>query len=187
MVAGILHKLGCPMGERLLGGDWSNPDGHFEDFDASLINRRILADAGGAWWRPPSAEMLAKVDRSEEIKAHVATREAKPLWGMKDPRLILTIDHWLPHLSNPTFFVVNRKPEDVAASLNRRNGFGYGEALTLYAEYHRRQWAFMSEHEPQCVVLWYDLVRQDGAKWVGIIAHELCVDVTDAAIAHVRR
>ena len=59
-------------------------------------------------------------------------------WGWKDPRTILTIELFLPYLSNPHFFTCHREPDKVAKSIKLRNGFPVSRGLELEKEYNDR-------------------------------------------------
>ena len=78
-VAGVLHKLGVPMGKHLVGKSAANPGGHFEDQEFVGLHKRMVRD-----WRKPLADLDCCRD---EYLALVRRRERLPLWGLKDPRL----------------------------------------------------------------------------------------------------
>src|SRR5215469_670527 len=61
--AGILHHLGVPVGEKLLGANTGNPAGHFEDVEFLRLHKRILGeDSDVAAWRHPTPEFNAYRD-----------------------------------------------------------------------------------------------------------------------------
>jgi hypothetical protein len=86
-VAGILHHLGVPMGERLMPADEWNPAGYFQDEDFE----DILHEAVGAWvfpdWQTSKPNLNGKFAR--QIRQLAAERSAQyPLWGVKSTRLV---------------------------------------------------------------------------------------------------
>jgi len=144
-VAGMLHGAGVFMGEKLIGPDRSNPKGHFEDVEVKKINDAILAESGGAWDDPPDRYVVS--DQTKEwIKEFISQRCADhDVWGMKDPRLMLTWEFWVPFLNEPKMIVCDRQIEFIARSLKARNGFHLwkGEGLTS-AYWHSGQELFTS-------------------------------------------
>lgn len=128
----------------------SNPQGHFEDDEFMQLNERILAAAGGSWFKPPTREEIVSVSAqfSDDIKALVKKRSSA-IWGWKDPRSCLTLDLFHPHLDNPHYICMFRDPEDVADSLVRRDkdtiGMYKEYGVNLAKEYNRRILQFISE------------------------------------------
>ncbi|SDC82678.1 MULTISPECIES: sulfotransferase family protein [unclassified Candidatus Frackibacter] len=119
MIAGVLDKLGVNMGERMLGKDFSNPLGHFEDRRFISQNIKILEAANGSWDDPPTREaILRQKDKFQRKIKRLVNREG--IWGWKDPRTSLTIELYLPYLINPYFIICYRNPARVALSLKRR-------------------------------------------------------------------
>lgn len=111
---------------------------------AVLLNRDIIRAAGGVWHEPPGHEAilsqsLAHAGAMREII--LGRRASGMLWGIKDPRLTLTLGAWLPFVPasiDPYLIAIFRRPERVAASLAGRGAFGYTKALALSREYTRR-------------------------------------------------
>lgn len=90
------------------------------------------------WHKPPRPENIAVVarDHREEIVATLAEYEGYPLWGWKDPRQALTIEHYLDFLDGDTYLIaIFRKPELVARSLKAKGqvfNIEEGEKLSRY-------------------------------------------------------
>lgn len=118
-----------------------NPKGHWENWDFVNLNDRILAAAGGSWDNPPSRMHILGVEQqfSEEIKTLVGSFNAKGEdWGFKDPRTSLTVELYSKYLVNPHFIAIFRNPEDIAMSLQKRNGFSLEKGYLLAHEYNDR-------------------------------------------------
>ena len=49
MLAQELTNAGLFIGDKLLGGDISNVDGHFEDYDFFSFHEKILKDSNNSW------------------------------------------------------------------------------------------------------------------------------------------
>jgi len=143
-----LHRAGVYIGENLLGADWSNPLGHWENKDFKILNEKILHAAGGTWSQPPPEDKILAIypQFKDKIEAVVRKSERAPLWGWKEPRTTLTIRLYLPHLLNPHIIAIFRDPVAVAASLKRRNNMGVKQGLALAKEYNQRLIAFLSEY-----------------------------------------
>lgn len=143
LVAKALHEQDVHMGDRLLGAGKGNPHGHFECREAVTINDLLLARHGGSWDKPPqvSSELVT------EVAAYVAKRSDRPMWGVKDPRLAVTWPAWLPHLEHVDLHVqaVWRNPDEIAASLARRDGTDLVRAKALAEHYHDSMSAMMDE------------------------------------------
>ena len=186
MVAGIIARLGVSMGSKLVGPAKSNPLGHMEDTSFVYANQKIIEACGGAWDHVPPRKMLNSVIGAEPlIKDMIARRDARYLiWGWKDPRTILTIDHYLPYLSDPIFVAVFRKRESVVKSLLIRDAHQTAEvAGYLYDEYNERLADFLEGRE--YVGIEYEGVLDAPETSVKMLASCLGVPATDEAIGFV--
>lgn len=93
-VAGVLHHLGLPMGERLLEADDWNPAGYFQDADFEHLVRK---ETGGFFpsWDEVRGARQQKPRGATEIRRLVAARmNAGRDWGLKTNR----VAHWLDDL-----------------------------------------------------------------------------------------
>lgn len=145
LVAFALERCGIAM----YGGRF-----HCEDTSAMRINDQILSAAGGSWDSPPSYEaIMAKKDQFSRTIAQFVNKRyrqargnGRGLWGFKDPRTALTFDLWAPYLIRPILINVIRHPEEVARSLQRRNGFSIDFGIQLAKEYNRRILRIMNQY-----------------------------------------
>ena len=138
MVGNVLKNLGIDMGKRLAKAKWTNPLGHFEDNDFVDLNSRILRLAGGSWDKPPDQDKIREQQDAVkmEIVKLVQGRNSQ-LWGWKDPRTSLTMELYLPYLTNAYFIVCHRNIRAISRSLRRRDQLDLrsGERLTrIYQE-----------------------------------------------------
>jgi len=184
MVAGILAKLGVFMGKSLLGPTPGNPAGHWEDREFLAINEEILRRAGGSWDSPPSHEATMAVDVSGDIERLIHKRANLSIWGWKDPRTVLTIEHYTPYLIGPLYIAVFREREAVVKSLMCRNYMIARVANALYDTYDDRLAAFLDNRQ-QLQVQYEDVIADPecGVRW---IADYVGLPVTGEAIEHVR-
>lgn len=120
-VSKLLYEMGISMGDRLLSGDWSNPDGHYEDIDFLTFHKKILDRSNLS---PYLTESFPLDIREEDVAcANLLLQKKsqdKTSWGWKDPRTILFLPFWRSIIDNGIYIVVFRKPEDVVHSLLRR-------------------------------------------------------------------
>ncbi len=131
-----------PPPEQLVGGNESNPHGHFEVELLTDLNEDILRRLGGTWAAPPPdldsglAPLLGAGLADEAAGAfHEAFRS--PDFLLKDPRLCLLMPLWRAALGDHPVVLVARSPLGVAASLRRRNGLPLDYGLALWERYMR--------------------------------------------------
>ena len=120
-----------------------------EDPDFTFMNNKIMYACGDyEWYNPPPVEVVRGVGWKfrKDIKDLIRAKERAPFWGWKDPRTCLTIDAYLPHLTNPHFIVCIRNPLDVAKSLQRRNGFSIEQGVNLAKVYNQRVLDFLNNN-----------------------------------------
>lgn len=142
-VAGSLAALGVEFGEHLIPAEADvNARGFWEHAALVALNDRILGELGHRWddvrplpddWR--SRPQVAAV-RAEIADLLASEFGATPLWAFKDPRLCLLLPLWLDLLAEREIdcrlVVVVRHPEEVAKSLERRDGMSRAKALLLW-------------------------------------------------------
>jgi hypothetical protein len=140
-LAGVLRILGVPFGADLIGPSASNEKGHFELTPAVAFNDRVLRRFRSRWrrsfrlpadWRATVADELPSFCRSLAIPAG-------PIWGLKDPRICRLVPVWREILrdlgSRPRFIFCLRHPEEVAASLARRDGLDAARSRSMWIEH----------------------------------------------------
>ena len=140
-VAGCLHELGhaLPRSEDLIVAP-DNPQ-HFESRPLVDHNERLLDEHLGSWDVPASPNARGaygppSTSWTEDAKQILHSTFPTTPFVMKDPRLCLTLDAWRPVLDADTRVVlVVRRPDDVAASLQRRNQMTHTHALALWETY----------------------------------------------------
>ncbi|MGM0882789.1 MAG: sulfotransferase family protein [Bacillota bacterium] len=136
--AGVLHHLGIHMGDDLMGPHEFNPKGHFESLKFVAINDHILALLGGAWNRPVNREKVAHFHYPEVNIRSFLSIQKKPVWGLKDPRTLITFEIWKPYLeeiSSVTYIFIHRPFNASASSLARREGIDLNKAREILSPY----------------------------------------------------
>ncbi len=117
-LAGCLEEAGLYLGEV---NRWApfNQKGNNENQEIMALNDAVLADNGGAWDQPPAGPVSWSAEHLEDLAALLARYPEDRVWGMKDPRTLLTIEGWLSVIQ-PRFVGTFRHPDEVRASLQRR-------------------------------------------------------------------
>lgn len=164
LIAGILEKLGVNMGERQVGVHWSNPLGHYENIDFVKMDDKILEKAGGTWDNPPDVSKILELSSDKELMQeieNVVKKNEDVIWGWKVPTTSLTIELYLPFLTNPHFIICYRDPEAIAKSLKKRDDMDREKALQLTDFYVKSIKDFFERHpELKYIEIHYeDVVR----------------------------
>ncbi|TDK29987.1 sulfotransferase [Luteimonas terrae] len=132
-ITGCLESLGVALGTGLLPPGSDNPKGYFESERAVRIDDALLAGLDRRWddaralpagW----TETAVATSALAEIAALLQDEfPAEPVFAIKDPRLSRLLPVWLDALrrtgSTPRVVLVVRHPSEVAASIQKRNGW----------------------------------------------------------------
>lgn len=136
--AGMLDVLGIHMGDSLLKPSSTNPKGYFENVDFVYLNDKILNSVDAAWDNPPKREELrCSIELSNDIFSFLS-KHIKPLWGLKDPRMILTFDIWKPFLNQleDIIYIFTWRPiQESVSSLVNRNKIDEQTAVSILTCY----------------------------------------------------
>lgn len=138
LAAEMLHRAGLYLGKQTdwLPADDANPQGYFEHREFFRLNEEILLKGEGSWKRPPHLEPgWEKKDEYVEMQAQVKSL-LKDLavrfpWGFKDPRLSVLLPFYRPLLPDMKLVFCLRDPEEICASLKRREGMTSTRSLLL--------------------------------------------------------
>ncbi len=161
-VAGILNILGVNM-----NGDPTPqpvvPKGCFEDKDFVFMDEKILSRASkinnenAFWLKLPQEEEILKQKKyfNSKIKTLISKKtKENASWGWKYPETMLTMELYLPHITNPYFVVVLRNPLDVTKSIikfhelkNNRLNMSFLEILYAVEERNKRMIRFLRKHQ----------------------------------------
>jgi hypothetical protein len=120
-----LGALGMSMSENMVPGNFSNPDGHFEDKDIMELHIRLFFEIGG---HPsmPLPEGWLNLSSIQPIKRQLTgifkeqILNSSSIWGFKDPRTNAFLPLWFRIMNSekitPLFIFAARKPETTIAS-----------------------------------------------------------------------
>ncbi len=137
-LAGSLEQAGLYLGEVFTRNEF-NLKGNRENKQVMALNDAVLSDNGGNWYSPPETVTWLP-NRLEELRSIVKSYGHHYFFGVKDPRLLLTIEGWLEILGDVQLVASFRNPKSVAKSLiNRNPELGDEDFWTrLWCEYNSR-------------------------------------------------
>ena len=166
-VAGVLAKLGATPPKTLMPVHDDNPKGYWESLPLVALSERILNSAGSSWhdWRPvnPSwaRSAIAESFADELTTAIEHEFDSAPLIVLKDPRICRLMPVWQRALaaSGYEIRVISplRHPLEVAASLQKRDGFCQARGLLIWLR-HVLDAEAASRNLPRHIVRWSDFM-----------------------------
>lgn len=141
-LAGALSLLGCATPASLIRGDANNAKGYFESNAIGRLSDSFLEAMGSAWsdWEPLQPERLEpdqyRTFRDRARQTLLDDFAAAPLFVLKEPRMCRMVPFWLQALQASGCRVcpvhTHRNPQEVAASLARRDGFDPAFSFLLW-------------------------------------------------------
>lgn len=123
LLANWLYESGVHLGANLIKASLSNAKGHFEDLDfvnlhiKDLLRKKL---SGSALLHPKSNLRFDSLSMQHIEKLVRKRTEQYDIWGWKDPRTSLYLNHWMDILPEMKVIMVFRKPEEVIHSLVKR-------------------------------------------------------------------
>ncbi len=126
------------MGDKLLPASKHNPKGHYENAEFVQINQEILRSVNSLWNKPPSREKIASSTFPATRIRTFLKQHVKPVWGLKDPRTLLTFEIWKPffeEIADITYVFVHRPFEESVKSLAHRDRNSIGTAAQILIPY----------------------------------------------------
>ncbi|GAB5499321.1 MAG: hypothetical protein PsegKO_16320 [Pseudohongiellaceae bacterium] len=113
-------------------------DSSSNDSPVMALNEAVLAESGGSWEQPPEQVEWSGAQLAAGKKL-VADCGGSRVWGINDPRLLLTLDGWQDLLSAVQLVGVFRHPQAVAKSLQANCDIASAEqAMRLWLDYNQR-------------------------------------------------
>ena len=154
LITGALAKSGLYLGGPLLGESHSNPGGHWEHKGLIALHDRLLGQLGSTWddVRPLpdgwATSRVAQLAIPKFLRLLEDSFRAHRTWGFKDPRVCRLLPLWHQVFQalnvDPSYVMVLRDPDEVAASLRQRENFSLAKGHLLWlqsvltAEYETR-------------------------------------------------
>lgn len=144
-LAGVLHALGLHTGNKLIRANDFNARGYFECVDIVATHDALLESLDSSWydvrplregWQDSHAFKEAKSSLLSIFNAEFGSAEISVL---KDPRICRLLPLWLEVFDElgvtPFFIITARTPDEVVASLARRDAMPANKASLLYLTY----------------------------------------------------
>lgn len=186
-LAGCLEELGLALGDVNRQAP-HNRKGNNENPRVMELQDELLLSNGGDWDRPPQKIRWTDGHR-RRLDEILAEYRGRPVFGIKDPRTLVTIDFWRSAVAEPTLVGTFRHPLAVAESLTARNGFTRERGVALWCNYNRRLLRLYQEAE-------FDLVSFDSefeeyiasvramARGLGLGSPEASLNFFDGSLRH---
>ena len=164
LTASLFQSVGVNIGEKLVGPEYGNIRGHFEDIEFVELHKRILQsqhidDLGS---NVETKEITVKKQQLKIAKKLIKNRQeenekANKVWGWKDPRTTLFLNFWLQLLPDAKFVFVYRSPWEVVDSLYRRNTDEKllekpEKAVKMWLNYNQRILDFYQQFSGKCLI-----------------------------------
>lgn len=134
-----MHHLGINMGDELVAARDFNPKGLFENVQFMRLNNQILQKADGSWHNPPKREQIKAVKFSPLTVQSFLKKQVKPIWGLKDPRTLLTFEFLYPYFqeisADITYIFVHRAYQSSVKSLAHRDHISDKRADKILSQY----------------------------------------------------
>jgi len=191
MTSGIIHKMGINMGTRFVGSGPENPVGFYEDKDFLVLNRKILAEAGGRWDRPPAYPRVADAGKvlSDQIDSLLKKKNKNKMWGWKEPRTVLTLPLYLKRLNHKdvrfVFIHRNLLSSGISLAARPKHNLTVDRGMRLALQYETQCLEYTRLYpEIQRIHVAYEKMLKD-PKVVNEIGKFLGVKVTKAAKNHI--
>ncbi|MCL2935993.1 MAG: glycosyltransferase [Trichodesmium sp. MAG_R02] len=164
LTASLFQSVGVNIGEKLVGPEYGNIRGHFEDIEFVELHKRILQsqhiDVLGS--NVETKEITVKKQQLKIAKKLIKNRQeenekSNKIWGWKDPRSTLFLNFWLQLLPDAKFVFVYRSPWEVVDSLYRRNTDEKlleqpEKAVKMWLNYNQRILDFYQQFSGKCLI-----------------------------------
>jgi hypothetical protein len=193
-LAGLVGKLGVPLGDHMLEPGSDNPKGYWEHREVVSVHERLLAGLGSRWddvrafpenWQEREVAREAALAISDIISSDFSEC---PMWAVKDPRLCRVLPLWFEVLQKryvrPVVLFMVRRPREVSASIEARNHWQPLVGKLLWLRYMTEA-ITASSALPREVLLYDDLLDDPLATVLGALA-KLGIDVGEWASARQR-
>jgi hypothetical protein len=136
-LAGALERCGLFLGD-VSRSNVSNPRGTHELSEIRRAHGRILRENDGNWRRPPD-QIVVSPRQKQTLRKLAARFSGYEPCGIKDPRFLLLLEHWLDMVDSYTLVGTYRHPVAVAKSLDARaprSPFPVEEAYQVWLRYN---------------------------------------------------
>jgi len=144
-MARVLSLSGAALPTGLMGPGAANPEGHWEPAEVADFNDRILAEMDSEWSDAFGPRDFRKRRFPVEQYLDEAVQIVRRNYGdaslivFKEPRVSILLELWRQALTHEefriTFVIMVRHPDEVARSLQKRDGLPYNQGLLIWSTY----------------------------------------------------
>lgn len=152
-VAGVLHYLGVNMGDNMKPAHPSNPKGHFEDMDFLLHDDKVVGD-----WRYP--DLSISDDDLTIYRQFINQRKQYPIWGIKDPRLCVTLIWFYEFIDDLRVIATERNLIASSKSLKSVHPMKLEEAIEIQHDYLYARAKFLNVFDGPVITINYEDIIQ---------------------------
>ncbi|WP_293077702.1 glycosyltransferase [Okeania sp. SIO3B5] len=194
LTASLFQSVGVNIGENLVGPEYGNVRGHFEDIEFVELQKGILGSQGldDLGSNVEITEIPVKKQYLKAAKRLIKNREesqdiekkarAGKSWGWKDPRTTLFLNFWLELLPDAKFIFVYRSPWEVADSLYRRaTDKKLSEkpeiAVKMWLNSNQRILDFYQSFSGQCLIAKVDSIGKNPEGFIQAVNDKFEVDL----------
>ncbi len=189
LTASLLQSVGVNIGEKLVGPEYGNIKGHFEDIEFVELQKGILRsqridDLGSniEIKQIPVNKKYLKAAKRLIKNRQEENEKNNNNWGWKDPRTTLFLKFWLGLLPDAKFIFVYRSPWEVVDSLYRR---GTDEklleqpeiAVKMWLDYNRRILDFYQQFSAQCLIDKVDSIGKNPESFIQAVNEKFEMDL----------
>ncbi len=172
-LAGCLKTLGLNLG-TVSDYNTYNKKGNQENKKVFKLNESILNDHASSWDRPPKKPLNLNKKSIQAIKDVIAMyHDGEKPWGIKDPRMLMTYEHWKPLLPPHSLVGTFRHPLAVAESLFARDAFPIPKekGLQMWLTYNNK--LIDIHHKTGFKLINFDLPKDEYIAYVHHMAQSL--------------
>jgi len=171
-LAGQCASLGFWLGDDLLPANAANPKGFFEDLELIRADDRLVGLLFGGWasplsWSESASEVALDHPRIAEIVAGIRAILERlgskgQMWAVKEPRISRLLPLWWPLLRamkvDARLIMALRHPDEVAASLARRDGLGPVTAKLMWLRHTAEPLVYAHEQGLPMAIMPYEIL-----------------------------
>ncbi len=171
-LTGCLKNLGLNLGE-VSNFNKYNQKGNQENNKVFRLNESILQHNGGSWHNPVEVSSVT-IEHKNSIRELITVyNNLKSPWGIKDPRMLLTYEHWKDLLPDHKIIGTIRHPRSVVESLMARKNLSVSEKQGYLLWSHYNQQLINLYNDKPFPIINFDLPNAEYSRKVKMIAESL--------------
>jgi len=158
LLVGLLEQYGYQLGVVSNQISKFKPTGTKENIELRRINNKIF-QLNNCTWNNPKENLVINDLIINKIKKVTKASSQYPKWAIKDPRMLLTYNFWLPYLPNHKIISTIRCPIEVAQSLFLKNKLPFNIGIDIWHSYNTLLLQYWRKY--RFPILNFNLCKQD--------------------------